>query len=186
MVRQKKKTEKVQVNPGNSLSEEYTIVEEEKEMSDNTIDPVSPYLNMYQGVVKPMQRPWQKNAPAFQAKHIIGGLDNSADVFTVAKVWLHKPTFEFPRISAFLSLSNGKGSCFARIGSPQDLRMLAGFLVECSNQIESKTQELAESLTAIDNAMKGYADNIAKINQLQQLAKMQSQYSGDGNTNEAD
>lgn len=135
-------------------------------MQDNS------YLNnLYQGIIKPMQRK-HYSKPVFIEVFTIG---KAGKYFTNVKVWLREPTKDFPQIGLFISFNNGNGSSFSRLENPEEIQTLIDFLTKCKSQIISLYPEMQGKLAAIEAADKAWEEQIKQIELVQRLSGRQQE-----------
>jgi len=119
----------------------------------------SPY---YEGLLK-QRVPKFSQPPAFIKVTDIG---RAGAVSTRVKLWMHRPTFEFPRAGIFLSLNNGKGSCFSKLESTAEIRELCTWLSQAAEEIETVIPSLQVEEAAIASSYQQYAKAMAVMKQL--------------------
>ncbi len=114
---------------------------------DNGLNQIS---QLFQGFVKP-KKLYRKTTPVYFKHTTIGDPQNDR-TFARLKIWVHKPTLEYPQAGIFIGLTNGAGSCYTRV-SPEDLTNIIQSLTQWVQDIVKITPDMDEQQKAAEKAI---------------------------------
>lgn len=105
-------------------------------------------------------RPRKKtySVPEWFKSLVVGNNHPDGKVFTNIKLWLHKPSIQFPTVGLFISFSNGNASCFARLRDVDEIHSIINFLSACIAEITPKYDSLKAQAENLQHNLKTLED----------------------------
>ncbi len=130
-------------------------------MDNGTGDQLKQFSQLFQGIVKP--KTFVRKSQPVLFKHMTIGDPQNDKHFSRLKVWVHKPSLEYPSVGIFFGLSNGAGSAYAKVNA-EDLTSVIQNLTQWVQDIAKIYPELEKQQQQADQMTKMW-DTIQKMSQ---------------------
>lgn len=123
-------------------------------LSDPNIQKALSQFSGFTGQIYPKPKNIYSHTPAYH-KEIEVGKDQKKGVFSTVKIWLHEPTFEFPKHGIFFSVNN-KTSAYFKFNGVDEMNVFLSWLRECISEIENIVPLMIEKENVVEKAKMEY------------------------------
>lgn len=120
----------------------------------------SQFSGGYTGEVRPAPKRIYRTPPALERKIEIGK-DEKYGRFTILKMWLHHPTYEFPNAGLFFGLNNNKSS-FTKLSGLEEVDHIIHFLQSVREELSNIYPTVKAEEVAVQAARRQY-DEATKL-----------------------
>lgn len=130
------------------------------------------FENMPQGLFKFSGnfQPWR---PQKETEHAIERkltLETGNDKFAILKLWVARPSLQYPDASLFLKVQSGDRQLFFRLDSAQ-LKEIGNFFFDNEGDIIETISNLSEETELCKNQCREYWEQRQKIEQMRNMAE---------------